>query len=609
MNRYQADLRDVQFLLFEQLRLGELLNKEPFTNWGEEEVKMVLDEAYRFAREVTGPLNASADREGCTLENGAVRTPKGFKEAWNKVFEAGWRTLSVPEEHGGQGAPYVVHAAVEEFMSGSNTAFNMYPGLCQGASEVVFEFGTERQKKLFGHGMITGKWGGTMCLTEPHAGSDVGSAKTSATKNADGTYSIRGAKIFITGGDHDLAENIIHLVLARIEGAGPGTKGLSLFIVPKIRVSDDGKLGESNNVTVAAIEHKMGINGSATCQLNFGENGTCIGEVVGNVEHQGMKQMFKMMNFARIGVGIQGLGIMSSAYLNALSYAKERKQGSSVKAWKDPVAPRVAILEHPNVRKDLLWMKGIVEGMRALIFTLAQHQDRAKALAGKNDELAAYHIGQVDLLTPVVKSYGADKAYDVCTRAISVFGGAGYLKDWPVEQYARDAKIFAVYEGTSAIQAMDLVGRKLGQGGGRNAQAFLEDIAKFVAAHREHASLGKATAHLGKGQEALAGAAMQFLGWFHAGEVERIPLAAELFLEVLGDLAIGWLLLEAAAVADRELPKHAEGSRDHGFYSGKIHSAVFFAEHVLSLIPAKAAVLAAGDKSATSIPDSGFAAV
>ncbi|MCA9601307.1 MAG: acyl-CoA dehydrogenase, partial [Myxococcales bacterium] len=301
MNRYQADLREIQFVLFQQLGLADLLSKAPFEEWGPDEVKMVLEEAYRFASSVTGPLNASGDREGCRLEDGNVLTPKGFKEAWKQSYEAGWRSLSNSPDEGGQGAPYVVHAAVEEFMSGSNTSFNMYPGLAHGAADVIREFGTDRQKKLFVSRMVRGAWGGTMCLTEAHAGSDVGSATSSAKKNPDGTYSIRGSKIFISGGDHDLADNIVHLVLARIEGAAAGTKGLSLFIVPKHRVSDDGTLTGPNDVTVAAIEHKLGINGSATCQLNFGENGACVGELVGNAEHQGIRQMFIMMNFARIG--------------------------------------------------------------------------------------------------------------------------------------------------------------------------------------------------------------------------------------------------------------------------------------------------------------------
>ena len=609
MNRYKADLREIQFVLFEQLGLDDLLGQPPYEDWGEDEVKMVLEEVYRFARDVTGPLNQVGDLEGCRLENGSVITPTGFKEAWNKLYEAGWKNIVTPVEHGGQGSPKVVGAVVEELLSGSNTAFNMYAGLAVGAAEVIAEFGTDRQKELYVKRMFAGQWGGTMCLTEPHAGSDVGSATTSAKRRDDGTYSIRGTKIFISGGDHDLAENIIHLVLARIEGAEPGTKGLSLFVVPKIRASDDGKLGEPNDVTVASIEHKMGINGSSTCVLNFGESDGCIGELVGTVEHVGMKQMFKMMNFARIGVGIQGLAIASTAYLNTLEYAKERKQGPSVKAWKDPKAPRVPIIQHPNVREMLMEMKSKVEGTRALILKLAMHQDRADALQGRDDDLAAYHKGQVDLLTPLVKAYASDQAWRVCELGIQVYGGAGYLKDHPLEQYARDSKIFSIYEGTNSIQALDLVGRKLGQAGGKNTQAFLGDVAAFVAKHGAHPELGSSVSNLGKAHEAVAGTAMLFLQWFQAGEIELVPLAARTFLEMMSELSVGWLLLDGAVIALEALAKTSADHPDHAYYQGKRWSAVWYAHNVLPNVPGMAQLLAAGDRSAVEIPEEAFATV
>ncbi len=608
INRYKADLREIQFVLFEQLGLGDLLGKEPFQDWGEAEVRMVMDEVYRFAREVTGPLNQVGD-QGCTFEDGKVTTPPGFCEAWKKLYEAGWKNIVTPVEYGGQGSPKGVGVVVEELLSGSNTAFNMYPGLAVGAAEVIAEFGTDRQKELFARRMYEGQWGGTMCLTEPHAGSDVGAATTSAKRNDDGTYSISGTKIFISGGDHDLSENIVHLVLARIEGAEAGTKGLSLFIVPKLRVADDGTLGEPNDVSVGSIEHKMGINGSSTCVLNFGENGGCVGELVGTVEHVGMKQMFKMMNFARIGVGIQGLSIASTAYLNALEYAKERKQGPSVRSWKDPTAPRVPIIEHPNVREMLMEMKSKVEGIRALILKLATHQDRADALKGKDDDGAAYHQGQVDLLTPLVKAYASDQAWRVCELGIQVCGGAGYLKDHPLEQYARDCKIFSIYEGTNSIQALDLVGRKLGQGGGKNTQAFLGDVATFVGKHVEHPVLGPSAKNLGKAQEAVAGTAMLFLQWFQQGEIELVPLAARTFLEMMSELAVGWLLLEGASIATAKLDEIPEGHPDRAFYEGRKWSGIWFAHNILPRVPGAAQQLAAGDRSAVEIPETAFATV
>src|SRR5262245_48215435 len=341
-NRYRTNLREIKFVLFEQLGLQDILGSGPFSSWGRDEVDMALGEMDRFSKEVTGPLNAIGDSVGCRLEDGHVKAPPGFKEAWRKLFDAGWKTLAVPEADGGQGAPSTMAVACEEFLTGSNTAFSMYPGLAIGAAEVINVFGSPEQKKKYVEKIRTGIFAGTMCLTEPQAGSDVGAALTSARRLPDGTFAIKGTKIFISGGDQDMTENIVHMVLARIEGALPGTKGLSLFIVPKRRVNAaDGTSGERNDVEVASIEHKMGINGSSTCVLSFGDNDKCVGELVGGLENSGMSQMFHMMNGARIGVAIQGLAIASTAYLNALEYAKERKQGAHVTNFKDPTAPRV----------------------------------------------------------------------------------------------------------------------------------------------------------------------------------------------------------------------------------------------------------------------------
>jgi hypothetical protein len=606
-NRYKADLREMRFLLFEQFKLGEVLGQAPFDQWGPDEVSMVLDEAYRFCCDVLGPLNAVGDRAGCRLENGAVKAPAGFKEAWDKVYEAGWKTLAVSADHGGQGAPMSLWAMVEEMQSGANAAFNMYPGLAYGAAEVITIFGTPEQRERYLHNMLHGKWGGTMCLTEPHAGSDVGSARTTAKKRADGTYEIRGTKIFISGGDHDLAENIIHLVLARVEGAPPGTKGLSLFIVPKIRTD-----GTPNDVNVGSIEHKMGINGSSTCVLNFGENDGCLGELVGTVENQGMPQMFRMMNGARISVGLQGVAVASSAYLNALEYAKDRKQGPHITQWKDPTAPRVSIIEHPDVRRMLLDMKARVEGIRALVIKLARHEDAARVFRGKDDKKASYHSGQVDLLVPLVKAYGSDQAFRICETAIQTYGGAGYTKDYPVEQYCRDAKIFSIYEGTNHIQAMDLVGRKLGQAGGANLQAFLGDIAAFVAAHDKHPVLGASVKELGAAQEALAGSAMRLLSWFQMGKMPMVPLAANTFLEMMSEATVAWLLLEGAVIAIdalAKLPAGDEGAKDRAFYEGKKHAALYYARTVLPRVKFNAEQLGREDTSPLDIPTDAFASV
>lgn len=608
-NRYKADLREIQFLLFEQLGFADILSKEPYAEWGVDEVKMVLDECYRFATEVIGPLNAVGDREGCRLENGEVTAPRAFEDAWRRLYEAGWRQLAVAPEHGGQGSPITLQVVAEELFSGANPAFMMYPGLTHGAAELIAHFGTPDQVERFARPMFAGRYGGTMCLTEPHAGSDVGASTSAAKAQADGSYLISGTKIFISSGDHQLADNIVHLVLARIEGAEPGTKGLSLFIVPKYLVNEDGSRGARNDVAVAAIEHKMGLHGNATCQLQFGENGACVGYLVGGVAHQGMRQMFLMMNYARIGVGIQGLGVAAGAYMSALEYAKERKQGPSAKDWKDPTAPRVPIIEHADVRRMLLEMKSKTEGIRALILKLTMHQDRARALAGKDDESAAYHNGQVELLTPLVKAYSSEQAFRVAELAIQVHGGSGYVGDYPVEQACRDSKVFTIYEGTTHIQALDLVGRKLGQGGGKHAQEFFADVGKFVAAHREHPALGAAVQQLGKAQEAVGGAAFQLLGWFKGGQMARVPLNANRFLEMMSELAVGWLLLEGAAIALEAQAKTAESHPDHAFYEGKKHAALYYAHNVLPEVIAKSKMLQSGDTSALDIPVAAFASV
>jgi alkylation response protein AidB-like acyl-CoA dehydrogenase len=611
INRYKADLREINFVLFEQFKLQNLCGKAPFEAWGEDEIRTSLTECYRFAKEVTGPLNAVGDATGCRIENGRVKAPAQFQDAWNKLYEAGWMSISVSPDHGGAGAPLTVAVMTLELLAGSNTAFAMYPGLAHGAGEVIHAFGTLEQQHLYCTRMFSGKWGGTMCLTEPHAGSDVGSAKTTAKKNADGSYNITGTKIFITGGDHQLAENIIHLVLARAEGAPPGTKGLTLFIVPSVRTSADGTLGERNDVAAASIEHKMGINGSATCVLNFGENGNCIGWPVGGDEklNQGMPQMFKMMNGARIAVGVQGLAVASSAYLNALEYARERKQGASITHWKDATAPRVPIIEHADVRRMLLDMKSRVEGIRALAVKLAMHRDSVLVYQATDEKLAAYHQGQVDLLVPLVKSYGSDQGFRVCETAIQTYGGAGYTRDYPVEQYCRDAKIFSIYEGTNHIQAMDLVGRKLGQAGGANLQAFLGDVVKFVAAHQNHPVLGAAVKRLEKAQEAVAGAAMRMLMWFQTGNLGLVPLSANRVLDMMSELTVAWLLLDGAVIADEAKKKVAEGHPDFAFYTGKIHAALYFARNVLPGVEQKAKMLEDEDKSPLDIPNEAFATV
>ena len=606
INRFRADLREIHFVLAEQFRFGEIAGHGPFKDWDVELAKAALEQCYRFATEVGGPLNASADREGCRLENGQVITPRGFREAWKQLYEMGLKSVSANPEYGGQGAPRMLHVALEELISGSNPAFNMYPGLAHGAAELIEACGTPDQARRYVEKIHKGVWGGTMCLTEPHAGSDVGAAKTQARKQPDGTYKIKGTKMFITGGDHDLTENIIHMVLARVENAPPGTKGLSLFIVPKRRIDAQGNSGALNDVTIASIEHKMGINASSTCVMSFGDADECVGELVGGVENAGMSQMFRMMNGARIAVAIQGVSTASAAYYSALEYARERKQGPHYTHWKDPRSPKVAIIEHPDVRRMLLDMKAHVEGIRALIMKLVSHVDRATLLAGSDDERAAYHRGQVELLTPLVKAFSSDEAFRICGVAIQVYGGAGYLKDNPVEQSVRDAKIFSIYEGTNHIQAMDLVGRKLGQAGGAHFQQFMGDIGQFVEKHRAEPLLGKAVEALGAAQEATIQAAMGMLAWSQSDKTHLIALGANRFLRLMSQLAVGFVLLDAAVIASEAQQKIPASHPDHAFYEGKKASALWFARNVLPEVDLQARVIAAEDDTPTQLADEAF---
>lgn len=603
LNWYKADLRELNFLLFEQFRLQELLGNGLFSDWSREDVEVVLDEMYKWTCEVLGPLNTSGDQQGCTLENGKVITPDGFPEAWRSLYKAGWRQLAVSEEEGGQQGPFTVYNIAEEMMSGANVSFNMYSGLTHGACELISTFGTKEQLERYCPRMHSGTFGGTMCLTEPQAGTDVGSSTTKAIRLDDGTYKLEGTKIYISGGDHDLADNIIHLVLARTEGAPTGTKGLSLFIVPRDRLDGSG----NNDVAVTGIEHKMGIRGSSTCVLQFGDQGNCIGELLGTEEQQGMRMMFRLMNFARIAVGTMGVGVASSAYLNALAYAKERKQGASIKEWKNPNAERVPIIEHPDVRRMLLDMKARVEGIRALVVKLTMHIDRIRLLGDNEPETVAYHQGQVDLLVPLVKAYGSDQAYDVCTTAVQVLGGAGFLQDHPLEQYVRDSKIFSIYEGTNHIQALDLVGRKLGQKGGTNFRAFLKDINDFVSSHREHAVFGESVQALGAAANTLGAGAMKFLQWSTGGKLEMVPREANRFLEMMSETAIAWLLLKGGLIAHEAGEKLADDHVDKNFYQGRVYSALYFGRNVLPDVVHKASKLNSEDRSVFDIPEAAFA--
>ncbi len=609
VNNYKADLRAIQFTLYEHLHVEQVFALDAFSHLSREECDATIEQCLRFVNEYTGPLNGPADRVGCVLEKGVTHTPEGFKQAWRKLFELGFMSFPMPIDAGGFGGPHAIAVVLEELQSGANTAFNMYPGLTHGAADVIQTFALPEDKERFLPPMMEGRFSGTMCLSEPHAGSDVGATKTKATHLEGNVYAISGTKCWISAGDHDLTENIVHLVLARIEGAPAGTKGLSLFIIPKVWVNEDGSLGKPNDVVTASIEHKLGIRASATAVLNFGENGGCRGILVGGQPNMGMKQMFRMMNGARIAVGVQGIAVASTAYLNALAYARERLQGSSVKHFKDPNAPRVAIIEHADVRRMLIEMKAKVEGMRTLAVKLALHADLAHGLEHTDQAKAIYHQGQVDLLTPIVKAYCSDQAFRIAELAIQTYGGAGYVTDNPVEQYCRDAKIFSIYEGTNHIQALDLVARKLQEHGGDNFRNFLKEISEFVETHSHQPGLGAEVRALGEASEALQHAAGALMEFFMSGKIDQVTLVANVFLESMAEVTIAHLLLQAALIADGKRTTddgEEQSQEDYDFYSGKVMAAKYYVNYVLPGVHAKVGALTGGDRSPLDIPDQGF---
>ncbi len=574
-----ADRRDIDFLLKEVLEIQNLTKLPYFADHSEEVFDMVLDAVEKMAVEVIAPTNKDGDTIGLKLENGRVITPDSFKAAYKAFYEGGWIGIVDRYEIGGQQLPHALGAMCTSFMGAANHSLLMGPGLTHGATKLVDAFGTDRQKEVYMQPMLEGRFGGTMCLTEPNAGSDVGNLTTVAKRNEDGTFSIKGTKIFISWGDSDITENTVHPVLARIEGDPAGTKGISIFLVPTTRLD-----GTDNDVQVSGIEEKMGIHGSPTCTMVFGENNNCVGELLGE-ERQGMKIMFKMMNGARLETGIQGLALSEPAYQYALDYARERFQGSSVENFKNADAPRVSIMVHPDVRRMIIDMRGKVEGMRALIGYMGMNMDLAHAGEGteaKNAELLT------DLLMPIVKSWCTDIGFDVNNTAIQTLGGHGFLSDHPLEQYMRDMKIASLYEGTNGIQAMDLLGRKLGMKGGSVLMDLIGRIDAVVS--RAPESLKAEATLVGELKNILGQTAMGLGATFAGGDINSPLLAAKPFLDAMGDVVVAWLLLWEAEVATQKLDalKQTNNIDDDGlsdfcrsnvdaaFYFTKIRTARYF---------------------------------
>ena len=562
MPSYNAPTKDLSFVLHETLKVQEA-DIPGYDELDPDFTGAILEEAGKIARDVLAPLNVVGDVEGCVLENGVVRTPKGFREAFDTVREGGWTGLDCDPEFGGQGMPYVLATAVGETQVSANMALNMYWGLTHGAYSAIHAHGSQSQKETYLPKMVTGEWTGTMNLTEPHCGTDLGLLRTKAVPQDDGTFKISGQKIFISAGEHDMSENIIHLVLAKIPGGPDGVKGISLFIVPKFLVKEDGSLGARNGVACGKIEEKMGIHGNSTCVMNYDEaTGYLVGE-----EHKGLSAMFTMMNEARLGVGLQGYAQAEAAYQNAVTYALDRLQGRDVTGAKNPDGPADPLIVHPDIRRNLMDQKSFVEGARALTLWGATLIDQAHRAEDADAD------GLISLMTPVIKGFLTDKGFDSTIQAQQVYGGHGYIEEWGMSQFARDARIAMIYEGANGVQALDLVGRKLAQDGGKHVMAFFEMVKSFIKENEENADLKASFLDPLK----QASKDLQAAGMFFMQNGTKNPNAALAgstdFMHMMGHVCLGlmWARMVKAAMEALE-----HGAEDRTFYEAKIATGRYY---------------------------------
>lgn len=592
MARYKAPVEEILFLLQDVFPLHRYNHLPGFADATPDVVEAIVSEAAKFCEQTLQPLNQPGDREGCVRsKDGAVTTPPGFKEAYRAFAQGGWVGLAAGPEYGGQGLPFTLAAIVNEFASGANMSFAMYPGLSQGALAALLAHGTQEQKRLFVPKLISGEWSGTMNLTESHCGTDLGLLKTKAVPEGDGSYAISGEKIFISAGEHDLTENIVHLVLARIEGAPAGVRGISMFVVPKILAGPDGSLGAPNKVSCGAIEHKMGIHANATCVMNYdGAKGWLVGE-----RDKGLKAMFVMMNEARLGVAIQGLAISEAAYQNAAAYAKERLQGRALSGPKFPEKPADPIIVHPDVRRNLLTVRAFNEAARALIVWAALKSDAAHRSPDPAEAGAA--SDSLGLLTPILKGVLTDMGFDNTVRAQQILGGHGYIAEWGMEQFVRDARIAMIYEGANGIQALDLVIRKLPKDGGRAFKAFTGEIKSFISENEANADLGPYFLALKKGLADLEEATLWLLNNALA-KPENGGAASYDYMHLAGLVALGfmWAHLAKAALAGKAAGKYGAAAMDAKLLIGR-----FFMEHIMPETSLRLARITAGAKTMMAV--------
>jgi alkylation response protein AidB-like acyl-CoA dehydrogenase len=609
MGHFKSNLRDIEFNLFEVLKRQDLLGTGPFAEVDEDTARGILDEVNRLALGPVADSFADADRNPPVFDPAthSVTIPDAFRRSYEAFIDGEWYRLELPPELGGTVVPRSIGWAVAELILGANPAVWIYSSL-GSFSHALWKLGTPRQKEI-AQLAVDNKWSYTMVLTEPDAGSDVGAGRTKAVQQPDGTWHIEGVKRFITSGEHDLTENILHIVLARPEGAGPGTKGLSMFLVPKFLINEDGSLGERNGVNATNVEHKMGLKVSTTCEMTFGADTPAVGTLIGDV-HDGIRQMFMIIEFARMMVGTKAIAALSTGYLNALDYAKTRVQGADLTQMLDKSAPRVTILKHPDVRRSLMLQKAYAEGMRALVLYTACQQDALMIAdaAGATDETAA---ALNDLMLPIVKGVGSERGYEQLAQSLQTFGGSGYLQDYPIEQYVRDSKIDSLYEGTTAIQGLDLYFRKIVRNQGTAFTSLLGQIREFAAADGGNGRLKQERAAVARAAddiEAIVAAMNGFLGASleQPAQAYRVGLNTTRLLLGLGDLIIAWLLGRHAEVALARLDEGGLSAADQAFYQGKVAAAGFFAATVLPRLTAEREIAESVSLDVMELPDEAF---